>query len=56
VVLDQWRGLLAFVILLANYSIKARKEEQILATHFGDEFREHLTSAGFLLPSFRNRK
>jgi protein-S-isoprenylcysteine O-methyltransferase Ste14 len=56
VVLDQWRGLLAFVILLANYSIKAKKEEQILATHFGDEFREHLTSAGFLLPSFRNRK
>jgi len=56
VVLDQWRGLLAFAILLANYSIKARKEEQILAMHFGDEFREHLTSAGFLLPSFRNRK
>ena len=56
VVLDQWRGLLAFVILLANYSIKATKEEQILATYFGDEFREHLTSAGFLLPSFRNRK
>jgi protein-S-isoprenylcysteine O-methyltransferase Ste14 len=56
VVLDQWRGLLAFAILLANYSIKARKEEHILATHFGDEFREHLTSAGFLLPSFRNRK
>jgi protein-S-isoprenylcysteine O-methyltransferase Ste14 len=56
VVLDQWRGLLAFAILLANYSIKARREEQILATHFGDEFREHLTSAGFLLPSLRKRK
>jgi protein-S-isoprenylcysteine O-methyltransferase Ste14 len=56
VVLGEWRGVLAFVILLTNYSIKARKEEQILATHFGDEFREHLTSAGFLLPSFRNWK
>ena len=55
-IVDEWRGLLAFVILLANYSIKARKEEQILAAHFGDEFRKHLTSAGFLLPSFRNRK
>ena len=55
-IVGEWRGVLAFVILLTNYSIKARKEEQILATHFGDEFREHLTSAGFLLPSFRNWK
>jgi protein-S-isoprenylcysteine O-methyltransferase Ste14 len=55
-IVGEWRGVLAFAILLANYSIKARKEEQILAAHFGDEFREHLTSAGFLLPSFRKRK
>jgi protein-S-isoprenylcysteine O-methyltransferase Ste14 len=55
-IVGEWRGLLAFAILLTNYSIKARKEEQILAMHFGDEFRERLTSTGFLLPSFRNRK
>jgi protein-S-isoprenylcysteine O-methyltransferase Ste14 len=54
-VLGQWRGLVAFVILLINYSIKARKEEQILLGRFSDEFREHQSCAGFLFPRFRSR-
>ena len=49
-VLGKWRGLLAFVLLLTNYSIKAKKEEQILAARFSDEFREHQRHSGFLLP------
>jgi protein-S-isoprenylcysteine O-methyltransferase Ste14 len=52
-VLEEWRGLLAFVLLLTNYSIKAKKEERILATRFSDEFREHQRQAGFLLPRLR---
>lgn len=55
VVLGQWRGLLAFVVLLVNYSIKAKKEELILAGRFSDQFREHESQAGFLLPRFRAR-
>jgi len=54
-VLGQWRGLLAFIILLINYSIKAKKEEQILSGRFSDQFREHQNLAGFLLPRFRSR-
>jgi protein-S-isoprenylcysteine O-methyltransferase Ste14 len=54
-VLGQWRGVLAFVILLVNYSIKANKEDQILANQFGGEFREHENHAGFLFPRFRVR-
>lgn len=55
-VLGQWRGLLAFVILLINYSIKAKKEEQILSGRFSNEFREHESRAGFLFPRFRPRR
>jgi protein-S-isoprenylcysteine O-methyltransferase Ste14 len=54
-VLGEWRGLLAFVILLTNYAIKAKKEEQILAARFSEEFREHESRAGFLLPRFHAR-
>jgi protein-S-isoprenylcysteine O-methyltransferase Ste14 len=51
-VLGQLRGALAFVLLLANYAIKARREDRMLAEHFPEEFREHSRRAGFLLPQF----
>jgi protein-S-isoprenylcysteine O-methyltransferase Ste14 len=54
-VLGEWRGLLGFVLLLVNYSIKARKEDRILADRFHNEFREHMNHAGFLLPRFPGR-
>jgi protein-S-isoprenylcysteine O-methyltransferase Ste14 len=52
-VVGEWRGLLAFVMLLTNYAIKAKREEHILATRFSEEFREHESRSGFLLPRFR---
>jgi len=54
-VLGEWRGLLAFALLLTNYSIKAKKEERILEARFTDEFREHQRHAGFLLPRLHAR-
>ena len=54
-VLGEWRGLLAFVLLLTNYWVKAKKEERILTARFRDEFREHQSRAGFLLPRLRAR-
>ena len=54
-VLGEWRGVLAFVMLLINYSIKAKREEEILARQFGEEFRSHRVQAGFLLPRLRPR-
>ncbi len=53
-VLGEWRGLLAFLLLLVNYSIKAKREEKILAERFGDKFREHANHTGFLLPTLRD--
>ena len=49
----EWRGALAFALLLTNYAIKAKKEERVLSAQFGDQFREHLQRAGFLLPRLR---
>jgi len=53
VVLNEVRGVAAFLLLLANYAIKAKKEERILAQQFAEEFTEHQQHAGFLLPRFR---
>jgi protein-S-isoprenylcysteine O-methyltransferase Ste14 len=53
-VVGEWRGVLAFVILLVNYIIKAKREDRILAGAFAD-FVDHKRQAGFLLPNFRRR-
>lgn len=53
VVLGEVRGLIAFCILLLNYTIKARREEHILGQQFGHEFSLHRQRAGFLLPRLR---
>ena len=53
-VLGEWRGLLAFAILLVNYAVKAKREERILAERFGPDFDVHVRSTGFLLPRFRS--
>jgi protein-S-isoprenylcysteine O-methyltransferase Ste14 len=53
--LGEWRGVLAFLILLVNYSIKARREDRMLADRFRDSFAEHEKHAGFLLPKFERR-
>lgn len=49
-ILGEWRGAIAFLLLLINYAIKARKEDRVLAESFGAEFQEHKRRAGFLLP------
>jgi len=56
VVLGEWRGVIAFVLLLANYAIKAKKEDRVLEESFGTEFQEHKRRAGFLLPRLRTGK
>jgi protein-S-isoprenylcysteine O-methyltransferase Ste14 len=51
-VLGEWRGLLAFLIMLTNYWVKAEREERILSARFGQEFYDHQQRAGFLFPRF----
>ena len=53
VVLGETRGLLAFLVLLTNYAIKAWREDKLLSRSFPEEFRTHTQHAGFLLPKLR---
>lgn len=55
-VLDEWRGVLAFAVMLTNYAIKAKREDRILAGAFAESFAEHERSAGFLLPRLHLKK
>lgn len=48
--IGEWRGVLVFVVMAANYCLKASREDRILSGKFGDTFDEHRRQAGFLLP------
>ena len=47
------RGLLGVCFMLAAFTIKARKEENMLIAQFSTAFEEHRRHTGFLLPRFR---
>jgi protein-S-isoprenylcysteine O-methyltransferase Ste14 len=48
--MDQWRGLVAVLLVLLGFYLKASTEEKMLAQEFGERFREHQRHTGFLLP------
>jgi protein-S-isoprenylcysteine O-methyltransferase Ste14 len=52
-VIDKWRCVAGILLILAAFSLKARKEESMLAQQFGDAFAEHRRHTGFLIPRFR---
>ena len=50
VVVGEWRGVLAIVLVLAAHSRKAAREEALLATEFGEEYVSYRRCTGFLFP------
>jgi len=46
----EWRGVVALFLLGANYFVKAKREDRILESRFGDNFTEYKRQAGFLVP------
>jgi protein-S-isoprenylcysteine O-methyltransferase Ste14 len=52
-VIDKWRCVLGFCLVLSGYCLKGMKEETMLSQQFGDAFRERQKHAGFLIPRFR---
>jgi len=48
----EWRGMVALAVLGASYSVKAIREERILAAQFGETFAEYKRRSGFLKPRF----
>jgi len=47
---DRWRCVIGVILVIAAYSIKAKKEESMLTEQFGPAFEEHCRITGFLLP------
>jgi protein-S-isoprenylcysteine O-methyltransferase Ste14 len=52
-VIGEWRGVIAVVVAILEFSRKASKEEALLRTEFNDEYQEYRKHAGFLTPRFR---
>jgi protein-S-isoprenylcysteine O-methyltransferase Ste14 len=49
-VVGEWRGVLAVVLIFVTHSRKAAREEVLLATEFGEEYAVYRQSTGFLFP------
>ena len=49
-VVGEWRGPVAVVLLLAAHSRKALREESLLTREFGEEYAAYRRSTGFLFP------
>ena len=52
-VIGEWRAAVGVLLAIVEFSRKAAKEEALLATEFGDQYREYRRQAGFLTPRFR---
>jgi len=53
-VVGEWRGVVAVVLILAAHSRKALREESLLTKEFGEEYLAYRRSTGFLLPRWRS--
>jgi protein-S-isoprenylcysteine O-methyltransferase Ste14 len=52
-VVGEWRAVVAVFLTLVAFSHKARKEEALLFSEFGDQYQEYRRHTGFLTPRFR---
>jgi protein-S-isoprenylcysteine O-methyltransferase Ste14 len=46
----KWSGIIALLLLGTTYSLKAMREEELLATNFGEAFADYKKQTGFFLP------
>ena len=49
-VLGEWRGILALLLLIVAHTLKARREEALMARHFGSVYEDYRRKTGFLVP------
>ena len=54
-VVGEWRGVLAVVMLLAAHSRKAMREESMLTREFREEYKAYRKQTGFLFPRLWGR-
>jgi len=49
-VLGEWRGIVAFAMLIAAHTLKAQREEALMVRHFGSVYEDYRRRTGFLVP------
>lgn len=54
-VVGEWRGVVAVLLLLAAHSRKALREERLLTQEFGETYLSYRQSTGFLFPRLWRR-
>jgi protein-S-isoprenylcysteine O-methyltransferase Ste14 len=54
-VVGELRGILAVVLILAAHSLKALREERLMAAEFGEAYARYRRSSGFLFPRILGR-
>jgi protein-S-isoprenylcysteine O-methyltransferase Ste14 len=52
-VLGEWRGVLAVIVIFAAHSHKALREETLLTRELGEEYASYRQGTGFLFPRLR---
>ncbi len=54
-VIGEWRGMVAVILLLLAHSRKAMREESLLTKEFGEQYAAYRRRTGFLFPKVWNR-
>ena len=49
-VIGEWRGLVAVIIVSVTHVLKAKREESLLTGELGEPYRQYQRQTGFLLP------
>jgi protein-S-isoprenylcysteine O-methyltransferase Ste14 len=55
VALNEWRGVVALVLLWVSFSIKLMKEEQFMRQTFGAQYVEYSRTTGAIFPHLLRR-
>lgn len=53
--LDQWRGVIAVLLLWVSFTVKRLKEEQFMRQTFGEQYVEYSRTTGAIFPSLPHR-
>ena len=54
-VVGEWRGIVAVILLLLAHSRKAMREESLLTKEFGEQYSAYRRQTGFLFPKVWNK-
>ena len=55
IALDQWRGVVAAILMWLGFTIKRLKEEQFMRQTFGEQYTDYARTTGAIFPSLLRR-